>query len=1048
MSLEKLREEGLRWVEANRSKRFSGVTKLLTDLYPDNAHFIYELLQNAEDARDKSVPNNSGASLVRFTLSNDALKFEHNGEGLFTLEDVGRITGIGDSTKRDDPTSIGKFGLGFKAVFAYTNTPEIHSGEFHFCIHDLVVPETNGIKKPCMGELETRFIFPFDHPKKPSKQAVAEIEQSLRALGDNTLLFLNHIRTIEYQLPESSLGSLKRIDHEDGHIEIRASHPGSNDTVSHWLRFYKDVDVIDEDGTPKTCPIAIAFSMEKVQERDTEKAGKQDKQHQVAQWRIRPLERGQVSIYFPADKETSNLRFHLHAPFASTVARDSVRDCSANNELRDYLANLIAESMTIIRDQGLLTVGFLATLPNDKDNLPPFYKPIQNSLIKAFQNEDLTPMKQGGHAAANRIFRGLVQLSNLISDDDLATILGEDYSPPMWLANPPQRNQREDNFLSMLNISEWTTESLMIALSAQSEQIMRWLAEKTDEWQQQLYVLLGDFLSSAPSSPYYEAQNRKEKLAGLRIVRMSDGTYSIGRKCYFPSDGVEHDDLMPRVAKGVYTSGKSEEQQKKAKDFLEKIGVREAGEAEQVETILKGRYSQEAVDRKAFNPRMEDIKRFISLVEKDPSHASLFKDYFIFKLTDGKWGKPSQVYLDSPFYDTGLTAYYATLGDRSQCWGLSQDYEKSGISHERIGEFAKKVGSKTILDIKKNEGNCNIDYTIDHLDKILQSKSLSISKLIWNAIVSKESPYGEPDFLRKQSRPDGRYRFCYDGDSSIITNLKQYEWVPQKNQKSDQFTFVKPADADSRLLPDGFPFDNGWKWVDAVAFGSCIRQREESERLAAQRKTAEYQHAEEAAKSLGFGSSEEAKEMAELKRKDPEGYKKWQESNKEKPSFPNRTVANQVRRQERLAEQLADAPEKEFEIRERSVRITMGLVDPALWLRNQYTNDAGQMVCQICKKEMPFKKRNGEYYFEKKEALSREHFTKEHEAQYLALCPLCAAMFEEFVKRDESAMQDLNHALKHSAKPEVPLKLGELETSIRFVESHWQDLRMILQEKG
>ncbi|MBU1207326.1 MAG: hypothetical protein KKH04_10435 [Proteobacteria bacterium] len=32
------------------------------------------------------------------------------------------------------------------------------------------------------------------------------------------------------------------------------------------------------------------------------------------------------------------------------------------------------------------------------------------------------------------------------------------------------------------------------------------------------------------------------------------------------------------------------------------------------------------------------------------------------------------------------------------------------------------------------------------------------------------------------------------------------------------------------------------------------------------------------------------------------------------------------------------------------------------------------------------------------EALSRDHFTKEHEAQFLALCPLCAAMFKEFVK--------------------------------------------------
>ena len=378
MSLEKLREEGLRWVEANRSDRFSGVTKLLTDLYPDNAHFIYELLQNAEDARDKSVPDSSGASVVRFTLSDNALEFEHNGEGLFTLDDVGRITGIGDSAKRDDPTSIGKFGIGFKAVFAYTNTPEIHSGEFHFRIHDLVVPETAGVTRPSMNERETRFIFPFDNPKKPPKQAVAEIEQGLRALGDNTLLFLTHIRKIEYLLPDGSFGSLQRIDHEGGRIEIRASQPSGNVAVSHWLRFQKDVEVMDEeDGKLKICRIAIAYNLLE-----------DDKKKRLPAWKIVPLDRGQVSIYFPAEKEPASLRFHLHAPFASTVARDSVRNCEANRQLRDHLAALVVESLIAIRDRGMLNIGFLAVLPNPSDNLigsAPFYEPIREAIVRAFK---------------------------------------------------------------------------------------------------------------------------------------------------------------------------------------------------------------------------------------------------------------------------------------------------------------------------------------------------------------------------------------------------------------------------------------------------------------------------------------------------------------------------------------------------------------------------------------------------------------------------------------------------------------------------------------
>ena len=45
---------------------------------------------------------------------------------------------------------------------------------------------------------------------------------------------------------------------------------------------------------------------------------------------------------------------------------------------------------------------------------------------------------------------------------------------------------------------------------------------------------------------------------------------------------------------------------------------------------------------------------------------------------------------------------------------------------------------------------------------------------------------------------------------------------------------------------------------------------------------------------------------------------------------------------------------------------------------------------------MPFKKRDGEYYFESVEALSKAYFLKEREPQFLALCLLCAAMYKEF----------------------------------------------------
>jgi hypothetical protein len=57
-------------------------------------------------------------------------------------------------------------------------------------------------------------------------------------------------------------------------------------------------------------------------------------------------------------------------------------------------------------------------------------------------------------------------------------------------------------------------------------------------------------------------------------------------------------------------------------------------------------------------------------------------------------------------------------------------------------------------------------------------------------------------------------------------------------------------------------------------------------------------------------------------------------------------------------------------------------------------------------------------------------------------------MYIEFVKQDEGAMMVLKNALMNTGDVEVPLRLGELDTSIRFVETHYHDIKTILKEMG
>lgn len=58
---------------------FRGVWQSVIDKYPDSAHFIYELLQNADDAL---------ASEVTILLDHKALIFKHNGSIHFSVTDV------------------------------------------------------------------------------------------------------------------------------------------------------------------------------------------------------------------------------------------------------------------------------------------------------------------------------------------------------------------------------------------------------------------------------------------------------------------------------------------------------------------------------------------------------------------------------------------------------------------------------------------------------------------------------------------------------------------------------------------------------------------------------------------------------------------------------------------------------------------------------------------------------------------------------------------------------------------------------------------------
>ncbi len=123
----------------------TAVLDLLGHLYSDRTHFIFELIQNAEDA---------GATELSFTVFPDRLEVRHDGRP-FTEADVRGLCGVAQSSKSGDLTQIGRFGIGFKSVYAYTRNPRVYSGAERFRIESFVRPfaldpatETQTARKP------------------------------------------------------------------------------------------------------------------------------------------------------------------------------------------------------------------------------------------------------------------------------------------------------------------------------------------------------------------------------------------------------------------------------------------------------------------------------------------------------------------------------------------------------------------------------------------------------------------------------------------------------------------------------------------------------------------------------------------------------------------------------------------------------------------------------------------------------------------------------------------------------------------------------------
>jgi len=96
--------------------------------WPDPAHALLEILQNADDAGPRPA---SGGVSIEFRLLEGALLVEHDGRE-FSATDVKALCSVGDTAKSAEK-HIGFMGIGFKSVYKFASAAFLRSGPFSFC---------------------------------------------------------------------------------------------------------------------------------------------------------------------------------------------------------------------------------------------------------------------------------------------------------------------------------------------------------------------------------------------------------------------------------------------------------------------------------------------------------------------------------------------------------------------------------------------------------------------------------------------------------------------------------------------------------------------------------------------------------------------------------------------------------------------------------------------------------------------------------------------------------------------------------------------------
>ncbi|MBC3228937.1 sacsin N-terminal ATP-binding-like domain-containing protein [Serratia fonticola] len=747
--------------------------ELAAGLYDGRTHFIFELLQNAEDALGKRGEWH-GSRKVAFTLTQTQLTLSHFGKP-FDEADVRSVCDIAESTKNE--SSIGRFGLGFKSVYTITDLPEIHSGEEDFAIENYVFPKRLVYSRRAADE--TQIILPL---KQEDISAEQDITLGFRKLGAGALLFLRHIDEINWIVEGGASGFYMRNTPETlGDNVQRITVIGQEDDLlevdQNWLVFHRDV--FSAKGQ-KVGPVEIAFSLVAVND-------------VPSQWAVQPLVKSPLVVFFPTALE-SHLGFLVQGPYRTTPSRDNILlDEPWNQHLVNETSSLLVEAMCWMRDNAMLDISALRCLPIDRDKFPKdsLFAPMFDIVRQAFEEQELLLTFDGRYVAAHQAKLARTQeLRELFSSEQVAALFGLGSSA--WLSGDITKDKASDirQYLTReLDIEEITPKKLVPILSKP------FLEAQPDNWVLRLY----EFLSGQEKALH-------RHLDTVPLIRLEDGTHVVAHekgkvRAFLPST---ISTSFPTMRRAVCATNE-------VRLFLNSLGITEPDPVDDVIWNILPKYQQEKVDVDS-DAYAADIERICSAFSTDSTaqkgklRSALCATHFVMVVdtSDCKTyrAKPGELYIATD----RLKQLFSGVGhifivdDRYDCLrgeSIREVLESCGaLRYPRPIESQNELTWNEKLELRRQTGyevtsgaNDHItDWTLEGFDRLIElmpkltiNQRVNRARLIWESLIDLEERRGRGVF-------DGSYTWSHYGErrtppfpAAFLRRLKKAAWIPDAN---------------------------------------------------------------------------------------------------------------------------------------------------------------------------------------------------------------------------------------------------------------------------